>query len=104
MAAFSNGKLINYANIGRDCGIDAKTVKEYYQILEDTLLGYHLKPYKNQKKREDLVASSKFYFFDVGVLNGLMKRSISTSLNFEFKVQGFSSSYYLKAAPLPPAP
>ena len=41
--AFSNGGLVNYANVARDCGVDAKTVKEYYQILSDTLLG-HLIP------------------------------------------------------------
>ena len=33
---FSHGELTNYANIARDCGVDAKTVKEYYQILGDT--------------------------------------------------------------------
>ena len=35
---YSHGEITNYANIARDCGIDAKTVKEYYQILIDTLL------------------------------------------------------------------
>lgn len=30
---FSLGELVNYSNIARDCGVDAKTVKEYYQIL-----------------------------------------------------------------------
>ena len=74
--SFSNGELINYANIARDCGIDAKTIKEYYQILVDTLLGYYVYPYKNKVKREDLVATPKFYFFDVGIVNGLSKRSI----------------------------
>ena len=76
LAAFSNGQLLNYANIARDCGIDAKTIKEYYQILVDTLLGYYVLPYKSKNKREDIVATPKFYFFDVGVVNGLTKNSI----------------------------
>ncbi len=76
VAAFSNGELLNYANISRNCGVDSKTIKEYYQILVDTLLGYYIYPYKDKIKREDLVASPKFYFFDVGVVNQLRKRTI----------------------------
>ncbi len=77
VSAFSNGELLNFSNISRDCGVDAKTIKEYYQILVDTLLGYFIYPYKKKIKREDLVASPKFYFFDVGVVNRLTKRTIS---------------------------
>lgn len=76
VSAFSHGELINYSNIARDCGIDAKTVKEYYQILVDTLLGYYVMPYQNKLKRHDIVATPKFYFFDVGIVNGLTKRTI----------------------------
>lgn len=74
VTAFSNGELLNYANIARDCGVDAKTIKDYYQILIDTLVGYYIYPYKNKIKREDLVATPKFYFFDVGIVNLLKKR------------------------------
>lgn len=76
IAAFSNGELLNYANLSRDCGVDAKTIKDYYQILVDTLVGYYIYPYKNKIKREDLVATPKFYFFDVGIVNLLKKRVI----------------------------
>ena len=78
VAAHANGELINYSNIAKDCGIDAKTVKEYYQILVDTLLGYNIKPFKFKNKRKYLVATPKFYFFDVGVVNGLTKRTINS--------------------------
>lgn len=77
IAAFSNGETLNYSNISRDCGVDAKTIKEYYQILIDTLLGYYIYPYKDKIKREDLVATPKFYFFDVGVVNQLRKRTFA---------------------------
>lgn len=76
VAAFSNGETLNYSNIARDCGIDSKCVKEYYQILTDTLLGYPLLPYSDRWKRENLVATPKFYFFDVGVVTRLLKREI----------------------------
>ncbi len=73
---YSNGQMINYTNIARECGVDMKTVKEYYQILFDTLLGYFLLPYRKQMKRELITAVPKFYLFDVGVGNILARRSI----------------------------
>ncbi|MBI2346453.1 MAG: ATP-binding protein [Deltaproteobacteria bacterium] len=68
--AVSHGELINYANIARDCGVASKTVREYYQILEDTLMGYRLEPWRRKKKRR-LIETAKFYLFDVGVVRAL---------------------------------
>ncbi|MGH2611964.1 MAG: ATP-binding protein, partial [Rhabdochlamydiaceae bacterium] len=45
VAAQCNGKIINYANIARDVGVDDKTIKEYFSILEDTMIGFFLEPY-----------------------------------------------------------
>ncbi len=89
---FSNGELINFSNIARDCGIDAKTVKEYYQILVDTLLGYYLLPYQPRKKRVDIVATPKFYFFDVGVVNVLASREI---LELKGQTAGAALEHYI---------
>lgn len=83
VAAFSNGEMVNFANIARDCGVDSKTVKEYYQILVDTMLGYFLYPYKKSKKRDHLVSTPKFYYFDVGIVNFLSKRQLSTLKGIE---------------------
>ena len=69
-AALTHGALINYSNIARDCGVNAKTVREYYQILEDTLLGHTLEPWRKTKNRR-LIETAKFYFFDVGVRRAL---------------------------------
>ena len=77
VAAHCNTELINYSNIAQSCCIDAKTVKEYYQILVDTLLGYNILPFKKKSKRKDLVSTPKFYFFDVGVISSLTKRTIN---------------------------
>lgn len=76
VSAFSNGEIVNAANIARECGISAKQVREYYQILMDTLVGYQLLPYQDRKKREDLIATPKFYFFDTGVVSGITQQSI----------------------------
>jgi predicted AAA+ superfamily ATPase len=66
----THGQLINYATIARDCGVSAKTVREYYQILEDTLLGHTLEPWRKSRKRR-LIETAKFYLFDPGVVRAL---------------------------------
>ena len=73
IAALSNGKLVNFTRIGSDAGVPPRTVREHFQILEDTLLGRLLPPYQKTVKRKP-VATAKFYLFDVGVANCLMKR------------------------------
>ena len=45
---YSHGQLTNFSNVARDCAVDAKTVKAYYQILVDTLLGHLVEPYRRQ--------------------------------------------------------
>ncbi len=72
-AAFSNGEMVNYTNIASDCGVSANTVREYFQILEDTLTGRFLPSFQKKPKRRVILAP-KFYFFDVGIANFLLKR------------------------------
>jgi predicted AAA+ superfamily ATPase len=62
-AAFSNGEIVNYTNIASDCGVSANTVREYFQILEDTLIGRFLTSFQKRPKRK-VILSPKFYFFD----------------------------------------
>lgn len=64
---------MNYTNIASDLGVSAKTVKEYYLILQDTMMGELLPPYSKTTKRK-AIATPKFFFFDVGVANILGKR------------------------------
>lgn len=85
---FSHGEMVNYANIARDCGIDAKTVKEYYQILVDTLLGIMVEPYAKRQSRQVMTKTPKFYVFDVGVAGVLCKRSIT-----EARGSGFGRAF-----------
>lgn len=81
---YSHGELINYANIGRDCGVDSKSVKEYFQILVDTLLGSYVAPFKARKGRQVIGRAPKFYLFDVGVAGQLSGRKITEERGEQF--------------------
>lgn len=70
VAAQCNGQIINYANIARDVGVDDKTVKSYFALLEDTLIGYMLEAYHGSLRKR-VHQKPKFYFFDTGVVRAL---------------------------------
>jgi len=72
-AALSDTEPVNHSTIARDCGVSSQTIKGYFQILEDTLLGRWLPAYRKRPKRR-ITTSPKFYFSDVGVVNFLAKR------------------------------
>jgi len=74
VAALSNTEIINYTNIAQDCGVSAKTVKEYFSILEETMLGFCLPAFTRVVKRR-LIQSPKFYYFDVAIPNHLLRRT-----------------------------
>lgn len=93
VAAQSNGKIINYANIARDVGVDDKTVKEYFEILEDTLLGFFLEPFKHSFRKR-LSLKPKFYFFDCGVVRALA-RQLSISLQPSTSAYGDAFEHFV---------
>lgn len=74
VAATCDGEIVNYENIASDCQVSAKTVKEYFGILSDTLIGYTIPAYTKVVKRK-VVQAPKFYYFDVGVYNHLLNRT-----------------------------
>jgi predicted AAA+ superfamily ATPase len=67
----TNGEMVVYNNIARESGVDAKTVKSYFDILEDMYLGYYLHPYRSKAKRQTITETPKFYLFDTGIANYL---------------------------------
>lgn len=73
VAAISNGEMMVYKNIAQDCGIDYRTVKDYFEILVDTLTGYFIQGFTSTVKRRAIQAP-KFYFFDVGIVNYLLNK------------------------------
>lgn len=74
VAALSNAEIVNFSNIAQDCAVSAKTVKEYFTILEETLLGFFLPAYTKVVKRR-VILSPKFYYFDVSIPNHLLNRA-----------------------------
>ena len=73
VAAIMDGEILNYEKVASDCGVSANTVKAYYQILKDTLLGFEVPAYRKVIKRK-LFKSPRFYYFDVGIANYLTGR------------------------------
>ncbi len=73
VASLTSGELLNYTNVARETGVSAKVVRNYFQILEDTLLGFRVSPWRKAIQRR-LIETEKFYLFDVGVSNYLARR------------------------------
>ncbi len=73
VAALCNGQMLNYSAIASDAQVPVSTVREYFRILEDTLIARRLPAWRSTKKRKP-TATAKFYFFDVGVARHLQRR------------------------------
>lgn len=84
--SFSQGSVLNYSNVGRDCGVSSKTVENYVSILEDLLLGFTL-PIFTKKAKRILSVHSKFYFFDAGVYQAIRPRG---PLDYPEEIQGLA--------------
>lgn len=87
-----NGQIINYSNIASDIGVSSVTVKEYYQILEDTLLGFYLRPFARNIKKQ-IAKHPKFYFFDLGVTRALSNNL--SELNMRTKNFGNAFEHFI---------
>ena len=75
VAGLTSGEQLNFTSIANDSGVPPRTVREHYQVLEDTLLGHQLPAYQKTIKRKP-VATAKFYLFDVGIANTLKHISV----------------------------
>ncbi len=73
VAAFCNGTIVNFTSVANDAQVARTTVYEYFDILKDTLVLYELPAWRKTVKRKPL-ASSKYYFFDVGVVSAIQGR------------------------------
>lgn len=73
VAALTSSELLNYTNVAREVGVSAKVVRGYFDLLEDTFLGFRIAPWTRSRNRR-LIQTSKFYLFDVGIANFLARR------------------------------
>ncbi len=83
VAAMCNGKIINYTNIANDAQVARSTIQNYFDILKDTLIAYELPAWRKSQKRKP-ISTSKFYFFDPGVVRILQNRSLIKAGSPEF--------------------
>lgn len=72
LSALSSGNMLNFTAISNEVGVTAATIREYYQILEDTFLGFMVPSWQKSIKRKP-VSTAKFYYFDLGVRNALIQ-------------------------------
>jgi len=84
IASQCNGEPVNYTNIARDVGVDHKTVASYFQILEDTLLGFLLEPFHRSVRKRQAKAP-KFFLFDPGI-----KRALDRTLGVELRPRTYA--------------
>ncbi|MBF0297622.1 MAG: ATP-binding protein [Oligoflexia bacterium] len=82
-AAMACGEQLNYEKVANDAQIPSRTVKDYFQILEDTLIGIRLEPYRPSVSRK-FVSTPKFYFFDCGITNYLNGREKIVEKSIQF--------------------
>src|SRR2546426_8719660 len=73
VAALCNATRVNFTMVASDAQVKRTTVHEYFAILADTLVLHELPAWRLSRKRKSL-ASSKYYFFDVGVVGALQGR------------------------------
>ncbi|MBI1884527.1 MAG: ATP-binding protein [Chlamydiae bacterium] len=81
--ALTHGQLLNYSNVASEAGVAHNTARDYFQILQDTLLGHTLPPWKKTKERR-LIATEKFYLFDLGLVRALLGMPLIQNKTTEF--------------------
>ncbi|MCF8061930.1 MAG: AAA family ATPase [Deltaproteobacteria bacterium] len=74
VAGLCNARIVNFTKVSSDAQVPRTTVYEYFEVLKDTLILHELPAWRKSKRRKPL-ASSKYYFFDVGVAGALQGRS-----------------------------
>ena len=79
LVALQNAQIVNYSKFAKDCGVDTVTIQTYFEILQDTLIGFELLPF-HESVRKRVRKNPKFYLFDTGVtraLAGLIEDTLS---------------------------
>jgi len=91
VAGLTSGQLLNYAQVASDAEVAPSTVREYFSVLEDTLLGWTLEPWRESRKRK-AIQTAKFYLFDPGVMHELAG---TTALDRNSDLYGQSFEHFI---------
>jgi len=78
LAALEAGKPINYAKMADTIGVAVNTLRNFYQVLEDTFVGLRIGPFASGRRR--VVKAPRFVFFDIGVRHVLAELPTSETL------------------------
>lgn len=81
---YCHGELLNFSAVARDCGVSSHTVQSYFNILEDTLVGCLVYPFRKRSTRQTISSMPKFYLFDVGLAGRICGRWIRDPSGGEF--------------------
>ena len=84
-AAIMSGQILNYQNVANDVMLSVQTVKNWFQILYDTLLGFEVPAFTNTQKRK-AYSKSKFFIFDVGIVRFLRNMEVPSQTSSDFGV------------------
>lgn len=66
------GSVVPVANLAREVGLTARTIEKYLTILEQTYVCYSL-PCFSTNLANELKKSKKYYFYDIGIRNAILK-------------------------------
>lgn len=83
VAALTNSQEINYSNIASDVMMSRDSIREWYGILYDTMIGFAIPPYTRTKKRK-AVETERFYYFDVGLVRFLLNLTEVSDTHSEY--------------------
>jgi len=93
LSAQANGTIVNFSNFARDLGVDDKTVRVYFDILEDTLLGFYLPAYEKSLRKQQ-IKSPKFYLFDPGVKR-VLDQNLPAAASLSSQELGLSFEHFV---------
>ena len=74
IAGLYHGQVVNMSAIARECQISRDSVRDFFSILEDTMLGFFLPAYTPKLRLRER-KHSKFYFIDPGLVRILKKNN-----------------------------
>jgi predicted AAA+ superfamily ATPase len=79
LAALESGQIMNLTGLSQESGVPVATIRNFYQVLVDTFVGYWVPPY-GRAGRKEILSTPRFVFFDTGVRNAAAELPLSRDL------------------------
>jgi predicted AAA+ superfamily ATPase len=79
LAAVESGRAMNLTALSQESGVPVATIRNFYQVLVDTFVGYWILPYGHSGRKE-ILSTPRFLFFDLGVRNAVADAPLSRAL------------------------